>query len=172
MNPLKALRDMRTISNLLSDAERRARTLGEEHPGAEHLLLAALDLPDGSARRAFERLGVEPDRLEAALAHQDVEALVAIGIDPRHAERLRQSAPLDPPAGSGVYRSTASAQEAFQAAGRLARSEKAQFVGAHVVAAVADMEHGTAPRVLAVIGADRSSLAAAARAELDALRRA
>lgn len=171
MNPLKTLRDMRAISSLLTDAERRARAMGEEQPGAEHLLLAALDLPDGSARRAFARLGVDPDRLEAALANQDVEVLVAIGVDPRHAERLRQPAPLAPPTGSGVYRSTASAQEAFQAAGALARSQKAPFVGAHVVAAAAGMEHGTVPRLLAAIGVERSALAAAARDELAGARR-
>ena len=167
MNPLRALRDMRTISGLLTDAERRARAMGEEQPGAEHLLLAALDLSDGSARRTFERLGVDPDRLGAALGSLDVEALVAIGIEPRRAERLRQPVPLDPAAGSGVYRSAASAREAFQAAGALARSEKVPLVGAHVVAAVADMAHGTAPRVLAAMGVDRSALAAAARDELD-----
>ncbi|MGZ8476106.1 MAG: Clp protease N-terminal domain-containing protein, partial [Candidatus Limnocylindria bacterium] len=47
---------MRTIKKLLTDAEVEARAMGEAEPGAEHLLLAALDLPDGSARRAFERL--------------------------------------------------------------------------------------------------------------------
>ena len=166
MNPLKALRDMRTIGHLLADAETLARAKGEDQPGAEHLLLAALDLPDGSARRAFQRLEVDPDALRAALDRHDVDALIAIGIEPERAGLLGAPAPLDPATGSGVYRSRASAQEAFQAASAMARSAKVPLAGAHVVAAVAGLEHGTAARVLAAIGVDRRALANAAQEEL------
>jgi hypothetical protein len=48
------------------------------------------------------------------------------------------------------------AQGAFQAAARLARAEQSQLVGAHVVAAVAEMEHGTAARALNVMRVDRA----------------
>ena len=37
MNPMKMLDDMRTIKQLLTDAERIAREMGQEEPGAEHL---------------------------------------------------------------------------------------------------------------------------------------
>ncbi len=42
MNPLRALRDMRTIGRLLTDAEQIARRMGDEQPSAEHLLIAAI----------------------------------------------------------------------------------------------------------------------------------
>ncbi|MGZ8481108.1 MAG: Clp protease N-terminal domain-containing protein [Candidatus Limnocylindria bacterium] len=168
MNPLNA---MRTIKKLLTDAEVEARAMGEAEPGAEHLLLAALDLPDGSARRAFERLSVDPEALRPAIVDQQAEALVALGIDADRARSLSAPAPLDPPTGRGVYRSGVSAQEAFQAATRLAsRDGPFTLSGAHVVAAVAGMEHGTAARVLGVLGIDRAALAAAAEQELQAAR--
>ncbi|CAN5473397.1 hypothetical protein BH23CHL10_BH23CHL10_10160 [soil metagenome] len=53
MNPLKALRDMRTIGRLLTDAEQIARRMGDERPSAEHLLISAIGLPDGSAGTVF-----------------------------------------------------------------------------------------------------------------------
>jgi hypothetical protein len=60
------VRDMRTIKTLMTGAEAEALEAGESVPGAEHLLLSALALPDGSARRAFERVGADPDELRAA----------------------------------------------------------------------------------------------------------
>jgi hypothetical protein len=48
----------------------------------------------------------------------------------------------------------------------MAGSDKpSRLVGAHAVAAVAQIEHGTATRALTVTGVDRAALAAAARAE-------
>lgn len=169
MNPLDA---MRTIKKLLTDAETESRAMGEAEPGAEHLLLAALELPDGSARRVFERLEVDPARVRAAIGDQQAEALVALGMDAERAKALSSPRPLDPPTGKGVYRSAVSAQEAFQAAATIARREKSfQLVGAHVVAAVAGIEHGTAARVFGVLGVDRTALAAAADEELQEMRR-
>lgn len=169
MNPMNMLREMRTIKKLLTDAEVEARAMGDDQPGAEHLLLAALQLPEDSARRAFERLGVDPDDIRTAIVDQHVAALTAIGM-PAGEAALSASAPLDPPTGSGIYRSTASAQEAFQAASAMARKERSVLLGAHVVTAVAAMEHGTTARVLTAIGIDRDALDAAARQELNAPR--
>jgi ATP-dependent Clp protease ATP-binding subunit ClpA len=59
--------DMRMIRTLLEGAEAEAGRAGESMPGAEHLLLAALDLPDGTARRAFERVGADPSALRQAI---------------------------------------------------------------------------------------------------------
>ncbi len=55
----RKLDDMRTIKALAEAAERHANAAGEREPGPEHFLLAAFDLPDGLARRAFARLGAE-----------------------------------------------------------------------------------------------------------------
>ena len=155
-------RDMRTISLLLEGAEAEANRAGESTPGAEHLLLAALELPDGTARRAFERVGADPSALRQAIEDQHAEALRAIGID---AEAEPDSAEAVAPRAHGVYRSTASAQSAFQAAGRLARESRTQLVGAHVVLAIADMQHGTAIQAVRRLGIDGDALAVAAREE-------
>lgn len=168
MNPLNA---MRTIKQLLTEAEREARAMGVAEPGAEHLLLAALDLPDGSARRVFERLQVAPGAVRAAIVDEQAQALVVAGFDSDRARVLSTPTPLDPPTGKGVYRSAVSAQEAFQAAAAMAnRDGPFKLAGAHVVAAVAGMEHGTAARVFEVLGLDRGAIVAAAEEELQAAR--
>jgi ATP-dependent Clp protease ATP-binding subunit ClpA len=160
MNPMNAIRDMRTIKQLLTDAEAVARAMGDEMPGAEHLLLAAMDLPDGSAPRMLDRFGVDRERLRAAIVEQHGAALAEVGIPPE----LGASPALEP-APSRLYHSAPSAQEAFQAASTLARGSRERLSGAHVVAAVAGMEHGTAARTLELLGIDRAALANAAHAE-------
>ena len=166
MNPLKALDDMRTIKQLLTDAERIARDMGEEEPGAEHLLLAAIGLPDGTATRALATVGVDADRIRAALREEQADALVSVGVPREAAEAMAVPDPLGPAGAPILYGAGPSAREAFQAAGAMARSAKQRLAGAHVVAAVADTERGTAARVLDRIGVDRRRLADAARAEL------
>jgi ATP-dependent Clp protease ATP-binding subunit ClpA len=155
--------DMRTISALLEGAEAEAGRAGESMPGAEHLLLAALDLPDGTARRAFERVGSDPSALRHAIEERHAEALRAVGID---ADAGAEGAVSVAPPTTGVYRSSGSAQSAFQAAGKLARESRSQFVGAHVVLAITGMEHGTAIRAVRSLGIDVDALAAAAREEV------
>jgi ATP-dependent Clp protease ATP-binding subunit ClpA len=160
MSFIRPLREFRTIRRLLGGAEDLARASGEQLPGAEHLLLAAVALPDGTARRAFERLTVDPGGLSAAIAAQHADALRAIGIDPG------DTAAPEAPA-SGVFRATPSAQVVFQRAVDLSGTPKPRrLLGAHVVVAVCEMEHGTVARALRLMGVDRDRLAAAAREEL------
>jgi ATP-dependent Clp protease ATP-binding subunit ClpA len=168
VNPFKALDDMRTIKQLLTDAERIAREMGEEEPGAEHLLLSAIGLPDGSAARACAAVGVDADRIRAALREEQAEALVSVGVPREQAEAMADPAPLGPAGAPLLYGAGPSAREAFQAAGTMARSAKQRLAGAHVVAAVAEMERGTTARVLHRMGVDRVQLGDAARAELAA----
>ena len=78
---MRPIGDVRTIKALLTGAENEALRDGQTTPGAEHLFLSALALPEGSARRAFARIGIDPDGLRAAITAQHVEALGAIGID-------------------------------------------------------------------------------------------
>lgn len=161
------VREIRTIKTLLSGAEAEARRAGEAVPGPEHLLLASLALPDGSARRAFEHVGADPDALRPAIAAQHAEALRALGITSVSDEALDAAALDAMPSAKGVFRATAPAQAAFRAAVDLAKTDKpSRLVGAHVVAAVAEIEHGTAPRTLHAMGIDRHALALAARQEL------
>jgi ATP-dependent Clp protease ATP-binding subunit ClpA len=162
MGLVNAARDMRTIKRLLTRAEADARTDGEQTPGPEHLLLAATTLPDGTAARALERVG-DPQRLRSAIEEAHTSALAAVGIEVEHradgASRLRSPA-------AGVFRSTPQAQQVFQDAVALSKSTKpSPLRGAHVVAAVCDLERGTAARALAALGVDRDRLREAARAE-------
>jgi ATP-dependent Clp protease ATP-binding subunit ClpA len=158
-NPIK---DMRTIKEILTSAEDAARRAGESQPGAEHLLLAALEHPEGSARRAFERVGADPDAFGPAVAAQHVEALRTVGIEPPPEDTLAPPPEAKP---SRWYRANASLQYAFKRAGELARDDGTWLTGAHVVVAVAGMEHGSAARALRAMGVDREALAAAAAAE-------
>ena len=162
------VREIRTIKALLEGAEEESRRAGETMPGVEHLLLAALALPDGTARRAFARIGVEPDDVRRAISSQHTDALRAIGITGVDDEILDAST-LDAMApASGVFRATAPAQAAFRASVDLAKSQTpSRLVGAHVVAVIAAMEHGTAARTITALGIDRHALAASARLEFE-----
>jgi ATP-dependent Clp protease ATP-binding subunit ClpA len=163
MGLVNAARDMRTIKRLLTGAEANARDNGEQTPGPEHLLLAATALPDGTAARALERVGVDPQRLRTAIEEAHASALAAVGIEVEH--RADGASGLRSPA-AGVFRSTPQAQQVFQDAVALSKSTKPSLLrGAHVVAAVCDLERGTAARALAALGVDRDGLREAARAE-------
>lgn len=147
---MNAIRDIRTINALLTEAERQAHSLGDAAPGAEHLVLAALMLDEGSAR---ELLGVDATRFREALVSMHAAALGAVGVS------ASEEGPSPAPARPGVYRSEVSAQEVFQRARVLAKQDRRSgLTGAHVVRAAAEREYGTVPRVLAVLGIDRGSL--------------
>ena len=165
---MKMLDDMRTIKQLLTDAERIAREMGETEPAAEHLLLSSIGLPDGSAGRALGCQGVDADAIRAALREEQADALVAAGIPRDEADAMAEPAPLGAAGTPKLYAAGPSAQEVFQEAGKLARSSKQRLAGAHVVVAVAGLERGTMPRVLDRLGVDRRRLADDARAELAA----
>jgi len=161
-----AVHSMRTMKQLLQRAEVEARQHGDEVPGPEHLLLAALTLPDGTAGRALGRAGVDPASLRRAVEEVHAAALTSVGI---HAED-GVAAPVPRAPARGPFRSTAPAQRAFQSAVALSKSDGSdgRLLGAHVVAAVSELERGTAIRALAALGIDRTALRAAALAEASA----
>ena len=159
--------DVRVISALCNGAEGEAGRDGQALPGAEHLLLAALALPDQTARRAFERVGTDLDALRAAIVEQHADALAAVGLD---ADASDDEIAIETP-GRGAFRATASFDRLLREAGDEARSKGAPLVGAHVVAATCRMEHGTAPRALRAMGISFGELLAAAESEIDALAR-
>ncbi|EHN09792.1 putativeATP-dependent Clp protease ATP-binding subunit [Patulibacter medicamentivorans] len=162
MKLTRRFRSVNTIKLLLTDAEAKGRAAGESHAGAEHLLLAALDLPDGLGRRALVAAGADPDAVGPAIEAEHDDALRAIGVEPVAIE------PTAPPPPSGPLLTGASAQAAFRRAAELSRADRRLgLTGAHVVLAVAEMEHGTAARALRRLGVDGAALRAAARAELD-----
>lgn len=158
----RRFQSMRTLSRLCTDAEAHARLRGQAAPGAEHFLLAAIDLPEGSARRAFESVGADPSALGEAIERQYREALQAAGVQ----APLPQAAALQAPAAASLYRARPSGQELVQALARSSKKQAGPLLGAHVVAAVAAMPQGVAARTLRALGVDAPRLVAAARAQV------
>lgn len=143
--------DARTLARLCKAAEREARAAGQTEPGAEHFLLAALALPDGSARRAFEKLGIAPAQVRDAIERQYAAALGGADLEP--------GAPL-PGDGAGAYRAAASGQELMQALARRPDREGG-LSGSDVLRAIAAMRHGVAARALRELGLDVRVICAA-----------
>ena len=164
----RPFRDMRTMKALFDSAEASALQAGEPKPGAEYLVLAALDLPDGSARRAFERIGANPDQFRSAIAGQHAAALRAVGIESIDDSLDGQIPAPSPP--RGPLRTAPSAQKVFRKVVKLVRKEKSELYGAYIVLVAAQAEHGTTARALRHMGVDPEALGAAARTELDALK--
>ncbi|MFG1782409.1 Clp protease N-terminal domain-containing protein [Rhodococcus oryzae] len=160
MRITRALRDMRTMKQLFTETEAEADRLGDQNPGAEHLLLAALSLPDGSAQRIFDGEGVSRDALRDAIARVHEEALTAAGLS----EAGRSGAQALERPRTGPLRLAEPAQAAFRSATAHAKSERRPISGADVVAGVAELEHGTAARTLELLGISRSRLIESARA--------
>ena len=156
--------DMRTIKVLCEAAERHANADGQKAPGSEHFILAALELPDGSARRAFLRAGADPDGFRAAIARQYGNALAAVGIEPATLERLQDEvAP-----GAGAFQARPSAQTLMQELSKWKKAAAEPLLGAHVLAVGASSKQGVAPRALRAMGIDAEALITAARAEIAA----
>ena len=153
------LKDMRTLHLLFTRAEHHARTQGQPQPGAEHFLLAAIDLPDGSARRAFARIGADPDALPAAIEQQYRDALAQIGI---HTD-LPPARPVT--SGPGIYRAQPSGEGLMQTLADARKGQPGPLLGAHLVALVAAMPQGVAARALNTLRVDLPALAEAARQE-------
>ena len=155
------LRDMGTIKALCEGAERHARAEGQARPAAEHFVLAALDLPDGSARRAFERVDADPAQFKPAVRRQYELALQSVGVDDAV---LAEDAGLPTPPRPSLYRAQPSGDTLMQ---RLAASRQGDpgtpLLGAHVVAVAAGTRHGVVARALRTMNLDPHALAEAAR---------
>lgn len=160
------IRDMGTIKTLCLGAERHAQLSGEDLPGAEHFLLSAIDLQDGTARRAFERLGADPAALHMAISTQYDAALRGIGLDPGGVPADNND-PEPAPPNRKIYDAQPSGQAVMkELAGRKADDKDTPLVGAHVVAVVASMKLGVAARALRAMGVDPEALCATARTEV------
>lgn len=165
----QALQDVSTINSLMTGAEHEARQAGDSMPGAEHLLLSAIALADGTARRAFARVGADPEQLHAAIETAHAGALRDIGVGAPDLGVAAEPAAAGP--SPGLFRARASLDEAFQAAVKLSKAGGGSgLLGAHVVIAVCQMERGTAARALRSLGVQRTELAAAAADELATAR--
>lgn len=71
---------MGTVKSLCLGAEKHANAHGQKEPGAEYFVLAALELPDGTARKTFESVHVDAEAFRAAITQQYQDALQNGGI--------------------------------------------------------------------------------------------
>lgn len=153
--------DIRFMNALFTTAEKEAQDLGDDLPGAEHLLLAALTLPDDSGRRALTSCAATIDDLRGAIAAAHADSLRFAGVAPEDAD-LPGAASVRKPA--GPFQSSGTAQLVFQRAVALSKLDRpASLRSAHIVLAVAELEHGTSSRVLRRLGVDPAVLQRAAR---------
>ena len=158
--------DMRTMSRLAQAAERHANAMGEQEPGAEHFLLAALDLDDGLAQRAFVRVGADPSQLRAGILAGHGAALAGIG-----AGNALVADDGGVPQRKGVYQAKGSVEPVMRALADWPRAPGEPLTSARVVAVIAAIPHGTAARALKALGIDAAALVAAARGEIDGAAR-
>ncbi len=152
----RARADLGSMNALFLSAERIARADGIDQPGAEHLMLAALELDDGIAQAAMKACRVDADDLRAAIDDQHEEALRTIGVI---ADDNAIAASL--PKGEqprGPYQAQGSLQTAFQNAVALSKRDKAPLNSGYLLLAITDADHGTVARSFEHLGVDRSSL--------------
>ncbi|QCI68238.1 Clp protease N-terminal domain-containing protein [Phreatobacter stygius] len=145
----------KTLRQVLEAAERYALEDQQREPAAEHFLLAAIDLPDGTARHVFADVGADAGHFREAVVAQQVAALRSAGLTGTAAapEPLRRR--------DGLYRASASGIEVMKTLAAH-RSRHQPLRGAHVVAAVASLDHGVAAWALRSMGIDLAALREAA----------
>lgn len=160
---LLRFRDMKTIGKLIPGAEKQANMMGEEHPGAEHFVLSALNLEDGTAKRTFAKLGIDSEKFQNAINTQYDAALNSVGIRGQAMEIEPEPIKSD----KILHHSKPSGQDLMKSLYALKKEDgKRPLQGAHVIIAAASIEHGVVPRAFNVLGVDRASLANAAREAL------
>lgn len=160
---LLRFQDMKTIGKLIPGADEQANIMGEEKPGAEHFVLSALNLEDGTAKRAFDKYGIDSTKFQNAIKVQYDEALSSIGIRGEVTDLEPEPIKSDK-----IFKdSQPSGQDLMKSLYALKKEDKDRpLQGAHVIIAATSIEHGVVPRAFKVLGIDRESLAKAARDEL------
>mgnify|MGYP003379411546 CR=1 FL=1 len=159
--------DMQTITSLCQAAEKHAHADSEKEPGAEHFILAALELPDGTARQAFQRIHADPAQFHNAITQQYHDALHDAGIG-----FSSNNSPLDHPvnlaSNPGVYRTKASGRALMQKLTTIKKETPGKpLLSAHIVLAALSAQYGVALRALRRMGIEPSMLMAAVQAEIN-----
>jgi hypothetical protein len=126
-----------------------------------------MELPDGTARKTFQRIHADSASFRTAIAKQHAEALRDVGIEiSRDNPLLSQSISIPPK--NGLYQAQASVQSLMKAIWKL-RSNR-PLLGAHVILAALSAQHGITPRALHSMGIDPATLANAAKLEIELMR--
>lgn len=148
-------RDIATLKGILEGAEKHASGRGDERVGAEHMLLAALDLPEDTAHQAFVAVGADSAEFAGAISAQHAQALDDVGVSPG----------LDPETTSAPVKRVSTFDATFEAAIQAAyraHEKGGSLCGAHIVAGVCAVEHGVAARAFDAMGVSREQLSEAA----------
>ncbi|MBB5019834.1 ATP-dependent Clp protease ATP-binding subunit ClpA [Chitinivorax tropicus] len=154
------------LKQLCEAAERYAHADAKSEVGAEHFVLAALDMSDGTASLALQVCGVDASQFRTALAQQYDVALRDVGMGGnkvRPIEAIGIATDVNRPTANpprGIFRGAASAQALMQALHRLGNDA---LLSANVLNAAAQAERGIVARTLAVLGIERKALIQAAQ---------
>ena len=155
------LKDMKTLIALGEGAKKHANLGGDEKVGAEHYVLSALDLPDGSATRVFQELGISAEDYSRSIEDQYNAALDAIGMSTGNtsADPIEETGKLIRVQGSG--------SDLMKSLHALKQTDKDRaLLGAHVLTVVGEMKHGAAIRAFRALGIDNNTLNEAIQCEL------
>lgn len=161
------VRDAQTLNALHVGAEQHANRQGQREPGAEHFILAALDLPDGTAAAAFARLGITPSAFAAAIETQYLTALASLGLEGDGVAGLADTIVAVEPS-SGLYKTQVSAQEMMRVLthevmlAAQKQDEAAPLLSAHVLLAATAARRGVTARTLQALGLSPEQVASAA----------
>lgn len=159
-------RDMATIKTLCEAAERIANAEQQKAPGAEHFVLAALELPDGSAARVFRKLGLSGEAFHEALRELHRAALAAAGVSKEQILGSERSVPPLPQP-RDIYRATPSGEAVLKGLAALRkRGVTGPLIGVHVLEVAAAMQHGPTARAFSLLGRDQTSVMAAIQSEM------
>ena len=162
----QTFKDMGTIKMLCEAAEQIALAEHQAAPGAEHFVLAALELPDGSAERVFARLGITAGTFREALRETHRAALKAVGVADEEVARSEQDVP-PLPRPDEIYNAAPSGEAVLKGLAALRkRGVSGPLVGVHVLEVVSTMQHGTTRRAFALLGRDAPTVMAAIQNEM------
>ena len=162
----QTFKDMGTIKTLCEAAERIANGAHQAAPGAEHFVLAALELPDGSAARVFSKLGISAGAFREALREVHRAALKAAGVSAEQIASSEQDVP-PLPRPDEIYNAAPSGEAVLKGLAALRkRGVSGPLRGVHVLEVVSAMQHGTTARALALLGRDAPTVMAAIRSEM------
>ena len=162
----QTLRDMGTIKTLCEAAERIANAEHQAAPGAEHFVLAALELPDGTAARVFAKLGITAGTFREALREVHRAALKAAGVSQEQIAGSERDVPLLPRPGE-LYNAAPSGEAVLKGLAALRkRGVGGPLVGVHVLEVVLAMQHGTTIRAFSLLGRDAPTVMAAVQSEM------
>lgn len=146
--------DMRAVARLLSEAERHAGDEGIDRPEAEHLVMAALNHPDGRARTLLARHGVDAATFADAVRSIHAASTEQIGVEAPD-DAIDAVLP-SPGAPRGLYRSAPSAERLM----RQVADDADGFDSADIVRMAARFERSTTALALAALGVSADDLLA------------